>query len=319
MRRNGGVMSPHQGERLISERYPPKRPPVVLIVNAQEWSTRALESILWPSGYAVIRAYTGRQALDRVRSSRPDLIIIDTNLPDFDSQELCSAIRAEATVLDSTPILMTAPDRPSRELRLGSLRAGAWDFLDYPLDAEELMLRLDSFMRAKFDADHAREKALVDESTGLYNIRGLERRAAELGSHAFRYHWPLACVVVTPDVADRESLPVLREAVRQIAASSREVFRTSDAVGRLGESEFAIIAPGTDAEGAVKLAERLATALNGSSGAGRPALQLRAGYQAVSDYHENPIAPMEMLAHASTALHDESVGGAIRAVRSSVH
>ena len=39
--------------------------PLVLIANDQEWSARSLESILGPSGYSVVRAYTGQQALER--------------------------------------------------------------------------------------------------------------------------------------------------------------------------------------------------------------------------------------------------------------
>ena len=47
----------------MSELPIPSRPPLVLIANDQEWSARSLESILGPAGYAVLRAYTGRQAL----------------------------------------------------------------------------------------------------------------------------------------------------------------------------------------------------------------------------------------------------------------
>ena len=121
----------------MQERTPPHRPPLVLIANDQEWSTRSLESILWPNGYAVLRAYTGKKALERSRSAQPDLIIIDTSLPDMDSLALCAALRSEDHVHDSTPIIMTAPVRPSRQQRLAALRAGAWEFLNYPLDAEE--------------------------------------------------------------------------------------------------------------------------------------------------------------------------------------
>jgi CheY-like chemotaxis protein len=51
--------------------------PLVLIANDQEWSARSLESILGPNGYAVVRAYTGQQALERARTSQPDIIILD--------------------------------------------------------------------------------------------------------------------------------------------------------------------------------------------------------------------------------------------------
>ena len=57
--------------------------PLVLIANDQEWSARSLESILGPSGYSVVRAYTGQQALERARTSQPDLIILDAQMPDM--------------------------------------------------------------------------------------------------------------------------------------------------------------------------------------------------------------------------------------------
>ncbi len=268
------------------------RPPLVLIVNDQEWSTRSLESILWPNGYAVLRAYTGIKALERARSAQPDLIIIDSNLSDVDSCELCVQLRHSLTLRDSTPILMTSPVRPSRATRLAALRAGAWDFISYPLDAEELLLKLGGFVRAKLDADRARDGALLDTRTGLYNIRGLERRARELGSHAFRHHWPVACVVVSPDPLSDD----VANGAERVATACKHVLRTSDAVARVSDSEFVVIAPGTDAPGAIRLAERLSNAVGEKNG-------LRAGYQAVSDYHEHPIELMDMVAHATDALH----------------
>lgn len=301
---------PHHERRTVmnQERTPPARPPLVLIANDQEWSTRSLESILWPNGYAVLRAYTGRKTLERARSAQPDLVIIDSSLPDVDSLELCRELRQEGGVRDSTPILMTAPVRPSRQQRLEALKAGAWEFLSYPLDAEELMLRLDGYMRAKFDADRAREDALLDETTGLYNIRGLERRARELGSHAYRYHWPLACVVVSPDQlqpgGDHEELTAT---INRLADAFKSLFRVSDALGRLGDSEFAVLAPGTDSEGARLLAKRLLGALETNGGEGTP-LALRIGFDAVDDYHESPIELMDMLARATTAVRMSRAG-----------
>src|SRR5215213_2332018 len=51
-------------------------PPLVLIANDQELSSRSLESILGPAGYAVVRAYPGQQALERARTTQPDLVIL---------------------------------------------------------------------------------------------------------------------------------------------------------------------------------------------------------------------------------------------------
>src|SRR5215218_1743776 len=71
----------------------PLRPPLVLVANDQEWSARSLESILGPNGYAVLRAYTGRQALELARSAQPDVVIVDVRMPDIDGLDVCEVLR----------------------------------------------------------------------------------------------------------------------------------------------------------------------------------------------------------------------------------
>lgn len=283
---------------------PLSRPPLMLIANSQEWHSRSLESILGPHGYAVLRAYTGKQAIERARSSRPDLIILDTDLPDRDGLDVCRELRADANISPATPILITSPGHASRQKRLDALRAGAWDYIGSALDGEELPLRLDALLRAKLEVDRAREESLLDELTGLYNIRGLARRARELGSQAFRQQEPFACLVLTPMLNDGVEIPegsVKANAVTEsLAQVLRDTGRTSDAIGMIGPFEFAVVAQGTDSSGAVQLAERLTRAV--SSAMATPNFRMAAGYDAVQNYHEAPIEPGDMLMRASMAM-----------------
>jgi len=280
------------------------RPPLTLIANSQEWHSRSLESILGPHGYAVLRAYTGKQALERARSSRPDLIILDTDLPDRDGLDVCRELRADPSVSPATPILITSPGHASRQRRLEALRAGAWDYLGSALDGEELPLRLDALLRAKLEVDRAREESLLDEMTGLYNLRGLARRARELGSQAFRDKEPFACIVLTPVMMDGsavlEGSDEATAVTESLAQVLRDTGRTSDAIGMIGPAEFAVIANGTDPEGAVHLAERLTRAV--SAAITMPSLRMAAGYDAVRNYHDAPVEPSDMLMRASMAM-----------------
>ena len=280
-----------------------RRPPLVLIINDQEWSTRSLESILGPSGYAVLRAYTGRKGLERIRTASPDLIMVDINLPDFSGIELCSIISRSRDVSPSVPIIITTASHPSRSVRLQALRAGAWDFLSHPFDPEELILQLDAYMRAKFHTDEAISQAMLDQDTGLYNLKGLVQRARELGSQAYRQSSPLACVAFTVELdadSDETSEELLSQAVMSVAEIIRQAGRTSDIIGRLGKNEFGIVAPETDATGAVRLAERIGTAID-SLDAGHRGWKLNAGFDAVSDFRESPIEPSDLLQRATQA------------------
>jgi PleD family two-component response regulator len=284
--------------------------PLVLIANDQEWSARSLESILGPNGYAVVRAYTGQQALERARTSQPDLIILDAQMPDMHGFEVCRALRSDPRFSATTPIVITTSGPSGRTQRLEAYRAGAWEFLGQPLDGEALLLKLDTFLQSKREVDGLREENLLDSGSGLYNMRGLSRRAREIGAEAFRRRDPVACVVFAPDLDEEEADSTEEETRRmsdQVALLFRQAGRASDAIGRLGTSEYGVIAPATGPEAAVRLARRLGGAVESSPipmRGGERTLRLRAGYCAVPDFAESSVDAVELLLRATTALRD---------------
>ena len=290
--------------------------PLVLIANDQEWSARSLESILGPSGYAVVRAYTGQQALERARTSQPDLIILDAQMPDMHGFEVCRALRSDPRFSATTPIVITTSGPSGRTQRLEAYRAGAWEFLGQPLDGEALLLKLNTFLESKREVDGLREENLLDPGTGLYNMRGLSRRAREIGAEAFRRRDPVACVVFAPDIEEDGEEPPEDEARRmsdQVALLFRQAGRQSDAIGRLGMTEYGVIAPATGPEAAVRLARRLGGAVESSPipiRGGERTLKLRAGYCAVPDFAESSVDAVELLLRATTALRDLKREGA---------
>ena len=290
--------------------------PLVLIANDQEWSARSIESILGPNGYSVVRAYTGQQALERARSSQPDIIILDAQMPDMHGFEVCRALRSDPRFSATTPIVITTSGPSGRTQRLEAYRCGAWEFLGQPLDGEALLLKLTTFLQSKQQVDILREENLLDSGTGLYNMRGLARRAREIGADALRRREALACVVFAPEVdpeTDEESPG--DEVVRmsdQVGTIFREVGRVSDAIGRLGPTEFAVIAPATGREGALRLVDRLGGAVEATRipvRGGERSLRVKAGYCAVPDLAESAVDATELLLRATTALRDLRRGG----------
>src|SRR5688572_8972653 len=164
--------------------------PLVLLVDDQEWTSRSIESILRPKGHVVLKAYTGQQALDLVQKVSPDALIVDVHLPDIDGIDLVRQLKTSPTIQSSTPILMITGGTVGRAERLEALGAGAWDILTHPVDPNELVLRMDTFVRAKQDADKVRDEGLTDPITGFYNARGILRRAREIGADAVRFDRP---------------------------------------------------------------------------------------------------------------------------------
>lgn len=287
----------------------PSRPPLVLIANDQEWSARSLESVLGPQGYAVIRAYTGKQAVEVMRTAHPDALIIDDGLPDVSGAELCTQLRQDARFSLNTPIIVTCPDGDTRAQRTAAYNAGAWDFCSQPIDMDVLLRKLETYVQAKLASDQTRDESLIDQETGLYNMRGLARRAREIGAELSRRSDGLSCVAFAPDhetVAFSETagddMPRLAE---HISTVCRGHARVSDAVGRLGPNEYAIIAPATPETGAARLVERLRNAFEANPlriGGAERRVGLLAATTAVANLADSPVDTLELLYRATASL-----------------
>ena len=308
----------------MSDRMPSPGLPLALLASDREQSTRWLVSLLESGGYAVLRERTDQHALQRARATQPDVVIVDADLPGLGGVEFCRVLRSDARISGSTPIYLVQ-EQPSREQRLAALRAGAWECIVPPHDADEILLKLNAYVQAKLDADRARAEGLLDPGTGLYNRQGLARRARELGSQAFREHDALSCVVLaldlTPDQAsganEESATPTIVRCVHALRSSAR----LSDVIGRLSPTEFAVLAPGTDASGARRMAERLAKQVQATAAPTPPTtpdapggiaapLGVRAGYEAVANVGYAPIQPVELLVRASAALRTGKAEGA---------
>jgi CheY-like chemotaxis protein len=231
--------------------------PVVLIAVRRE---RSIAPLLEPNGYFVVQASTGARAIERARETRPDVIILDADLPDMLGIDVCGAVRRDPLVGRHVPILILAADKPTPEQRVTAIRAGVWDFLPYPIEQDDLALKLEAYVQAKRSIDAALADGMIDPVTGLHSRSGLARRARELGALMARHHGGLACVVFAV-----EGQPADPRAANLVAHTAR----VCDVVGALGPSEFAVLAPATDDAGAVKLVRPVRDA-GGGAWAGHP-------------------------------------------------
>jgi diguanylate cyclase (GGDEF)-like protein len=105
----------------------------------------------------------------------------------------------------------------------------------------------------------------------------------------------------------------------QVGTIFRQVGRVSDAIGRLGPSEFGVIAPATGREGAIRLVSRLGGAVEATKipvRGGEVNLRIKAGYCAVPDFAESAVDATELLLRATTALRDLRRGGEGERIRS---
>ena len=302
------------------------RPPLVLIASDQEWSARSLESVLGPHGYAALRVTSSERALELAPITQPDAIILDMGIPELGGRATCERLRQDARIPLNVPIILTTSAVASRSERLDAYAAGAWELCAEPFDVEVLLLKLDAFVQAKLAADRIREETLVDDETGLYNARGLARRAREIGGEAIRRSDALACVAFspvpelsTPSASPPESDREIAETVSRVCQLSA---RLSDAVGRIGPNEYAIIAPGAGEDGAERIVARLRESLESTPlriQDREQRFRLATSVAAVTNLAESAVDAMELLYRATTSLRqaraDSHAAAAEQAVR----
>lgn len=285
-------------------------PPLVLLANDQEWSSRSLESVLGPRGFATVRAFTGKQALDLVRTTRADAIVLDVGLPDISGLDIIRLLREEPGFQAGTPVILLTSGTPSRAQRLEAYRAGAWELLSEPYDIEALVLKLLLFVRAKREADRSLEAGLLDPATGLYNARGLARRAREIGAEAARRRSAIACVAFMAQAEPvpgqgGASLDLDAAVLAHLSEACRQTARVSDAVGRLGRSELVVIAPATDGDGAERIITRVRALAEGTPvrvGDQVRSLKVTAGHASVADFSASAADVVTLLLKAASEL-----------------
>jgi GGDEF domain-containing protein len=199
-------------------------------------------------------------------------------------------------------MFIVAPSRPRREDILAALEAGVWHVSVKPLDIDELMLRVRIYVSARRDANRASTASLVDVETGLYNAAGLARRSRELSSEAARRRTDLAIVAIGADIG-AASLPA--DAALMYGEILRNTGRPYDVIGRLGPTEFVVLAPATGSSGAARFARRLGAAFRTALMKTLPAganVRVRAGFSALRTLAFTPSEPMEMVSRAAAAL-----------------
>jgi two-component system response regulator MprA len=115
----------------------------LLVVDDEASVREALALLLDLSGFEVVTAVDGREALRRLVTDTPDAVILDVLMPGLDGLEVCRQIRATG---DRTPVLMLTARTEVSE-RVAGLEAGADDYLAKPFAREELVPRLRALLR----------------------------------------------------------------------------------------------------------------------------------------------------------------------------
>jgi DNA-binding response OmpR family regulator len=143
----------------------------ILIVDDDPDLLFATARIINAAGYRVFTAATGAQCMERVKSIRPDLMLLDVMLPDADGQALCSQIKADPALKNIFVVLISGTKTDSAEQAYG-LDLGADGYIARPIANRELLARVGAMVRI-LQAERERDRLIAQLEEALARVKTL--------------------------------------------------------------------------------------------------------------------------------------------------
>jgi DNA-binding response OmpR family regulator/HPt (histidine-containing phosphotransfer) domain-containing protein len=201
------------------------RPARILVVEDDHEQRRIAASGLRAAGYSVVTAESGHEAVETARAERPNLILLDVDLPDLDGMGVCRQIKLEPTLASMPVIFCTA--RAGLMDRMAGLTLGADDYITKPYAPSELLLRIRRLLSRSTPV--AAEAVPADGLLPYDQFATAARQALAAG--------PASLIMVR--------LPP--EELARAAARLMDDVRRRDIVGRLSDTHIVALAPGLPA------------------------------------------------------------------------
>ena len=116
----------------------------ILVVDDEIYIVHILDFSLGMEGYDVVTALDGEQALEKVKSEKPDLIVLDIMMPKLDGYEVCKTIKSDPATKQIPVILLSAKGR-NVDQKMG-FDVGADDYITKPFSPRKLVERINQLL-----------------------------------------------------------------------------------------------------------------------------------------------------------------------------
>ncbi|HSI03704.1 MAG TPA: response regulator [Myxococcota bacterium] len=245
---------------------------VALVADDDDATRDVVVELCQGMGMTVLSAVDGEDALDQMSRQRPDVVLLDLNMPKLDGFGVLERLRKGDGKPMPAVIVVTASADAAGKMRGTEL--GAIDFVEKPFRVVELRRRIQRAVSIT-----KLENGLRDAETTLLEMRAKDpvtgvgsfgMLSAALDAHftcARVTGKELSCVVVSDETFSQLLSGNGRESaddrLRVIATTIEKVLRGADMVFRVDASEFVMLLPGTPPAGARRVIERVDEALSG--------------------------------------------------------
>jgi len=116
----------------------------VLIVDDEPFNIEVLEQALDGSEYQVVTASNGKEALEKIHSEQPDLILLDLMMPVMDGFQVLAKVKDDPMLRD-IPIIIVSAEQDSKSVVKG-IKQGAEDYLTKPVDTDQFVKKVKEFL-----------------------------------------------------------------------------------------------------------------------------------------------------------------------------
>ncbi len=238
---------------------------MVLVADDDPFNLRLLQEVCEAADYGVLTAADGTEVLDVVARERPDVVLLDLDMPKLDGLEVLRILKADAHLARIPVLLVAGTDNVDAHSR--GIELGAEDYLTKPYRVFEVQQRIRNALRAS--SPHARypmesiHPQLVDPATRTGTVLQLRLALDYEFTRAARYGHPLTCILVRIDnftelqAADFSKCDAV---LAEVASGLRNCVRAVDHIFRSRQDVFSLLLPETDGDGAAVVLRRIETA-----------------------------------------------------------
>lgn len=245
----------------------------ILVVDDVPVNIKLQRTYLSAVGYDVIEAKDGQEALEKVRSELPDLVMLDVMMPKMNGFQVCQHLKNSEDTRFIPIIMVTALNE--LEDKIKGIEAGADDFICKPYNKLELLARVKSLLRIKHLHDKLEEKvtelekaheklrqlAITDGLTGLYNFRYFKDQLAQELNRSRRHKLMVSVVILDIDYFkhynDTHGHPAGNVVLTSIAELLKNNIRKIDVAARFGGEEFSLVLAESDKKAAGIVAHKI--------------------------------------------------------------
>lgn len=134
----------------------------ILVVDDRPDNVYYLQSRLQIENFQVITAFSGKEGIEKAKTLKPDLILLDIMMPEMDGYEVCKILTTDEETKD-IPIILVTAKVDSKDVEQG-LKVGAFDYIKKPFDKIELVARINSALRYS----EMKKKAIQQEKYQIF-------------------------------------------------------------------------------------------------------------------------------------------------------